>query len=130
VFLMIVPGWGVVGLIRRIRKKEGVNGIPGKATRRNAILVSSLNLLFLIGLPVAVVVAGQKIIVSVPWFVKILPVIPILSILFWLMLIYSGTKNREGRWKLSGRIQYLSLLISSFVFYWFLNYWNLLGFHF
>ncbi len=130
VFLMIVPGWGLMGLIRRIRKKEVQRSIPDRDTRRFAILVSFLNLLFLIGLPTAMMVAGQKLAVSVPWFIKMFPVIPIFSILFWLMLIYSGTKNREGRWKLSGRIQYLALIVCSFVFYCFLNYWNLLGFHF
>lgn len=130
VFLMIVPGWGIAGLVTRFRKKERVRGIPDKWTRQFAVLLSSFNLMFLIGLPMALAIAGEEIVVRVPRIIKMLPVIPLLSVILWLMLIYSGTRSRKLLWKLSGRIQYALLAITSYLFFWLLNFYKLLGFHF
>jgi len=130
IYLRIIPGWFISKLLKRIRNRKILRGITHRRTRYFTILVSSLNLLFLIGFPGTVAVAGQSIVIGVPWIIPVLLLIPFLSMICLGILIYLGIQNWRGDWTLSGRIQYISLIASSFVFFWFLNFWNLLGFNY
>jgi CubicO group peptidase (beta-lactamase class C family) len=129
VYLSVTPGWLFAKWIRKLRKKEPGRGIPDRKTRQFAIMVSALNLLFLMGFIALLAVLGQKLAVGIPWILTAVLAIPIFSLICLLILLYLGIRTRLNRnWKISGRIQYIVLVATSIVFFWFLNYWNLLGF--
>ncbi len=130
VYLLIIPGWALSKLLKRIRKRPHLRGISHGGTRLFTIIVTSCNLIFLIGFPGAVAGVGENLVISVPWIIPALLVIPLISMASLGMLIYLGIQNWRGDWSVSGRIQYISLITTSFVFFWFLNFWNLLGFNY
>ena len=130
VYLRIIPGWGLSNLLKRIRKRPPLKGIMHKKTRLFAMIVTSMNLLFLIGFPGILALAGQSIIIAVPWIIPALLMIPFISAISLGILIYYGIKNWRKEWTVAGRIQYISLVVTTSAFYWFLNFWNLLGFNY
>jgi CubicO group peptidase (beta-lactamase class C family) len=111
------------------RSNREIPGAPG-LVRVIAGGMSALYIIFLIGMFLTVS-NYMELIFGVPPFLKILLILPILSVLLTigaLFFVYVGWKNKY--WTICGRMHYTLVVLASLVFLWFLAYWNLLGFHF
>jgi hypothetical protein len=128
IFLTVVPGRVMNKGFRKLLGKSAVMHLPTRRTRTFLSLVSSLNLLFIVGFGAVLAVLGVRIALGIPWILKIVLCIPFISITCWVMLIYMGYRDWKREWLPAGRVQYLCIVASSLAYYWFLNYWNLLGF--
>ena len=95
-------------------------------------LISALNLVFLIGLGLALFQIDQwEFTYGLPSVVMALLVIPIVTTILTVGLpLFAGLAWINGYWSLIGRLYYSSLTLAELVFIWWLSYWNLLGFRF
>jgi len=123
-------GWPASSISKLLcRSKREVPGAPG-LVRVIAGGMSALYIIFLIGMFLTVS-DYMELIFGVPPFLKILLILPMLSVLLTigaLFFVYVGWKNKY--WTICGRAHYTLVVLASLVFLWFLAYWNLLGFHF
>lgn len=120
----------IVGLIRSIRKRAAKNSKIAQWAQFLAVLVSTLNLVFLIGM---VLVLSQadfwELFLGLPWTLMALLLIPPLTTGLSLgLLIFTVLVWKNHYWSLRGRSYYTLITIAAFGFISFLNYWNLLGF--
>lgn len=115
----------VVGLIRRIRKLRKFN-----MAQFLAILVSTLNLAFLIGM--GLVLSGAdfwELFFGLPMSAIALLLIPPLTTGLTLgLLIFAVMAWKNQSWSLIGRLHYSLITLAGCGFIFFLSYWNLLGF--
>lgn len=120
----------VVGLIHRIRKRVSKNSKIANWAQFLAVLVSTLNLVFLIGMGLVLSQADfWELFFGLPWIIIALLLIPPITTglsLGLLMFTFLAWKNQY--WSLRLRFYYTLITISGFGFILFLNYWNLLGF--
>lgn len=64
-------------------------------------------------------------------FVEILLVLPLISVVLAtaaLIVTFLSWKNKYWSW--CSRLHYTLVVLAALAFIWFLNYWNLLGYHF
>lgn len=130
-FIAFVPviGWPVAGLYRRLRRRPSMSPTL-RLTRLVGGLVGGLTLLFLLGLPVAMLATFLgKYTVSpairgmlwVPILITLLTVpLVTLVVLLW--------RRREG--SMWVRLQHTLMALAALLLVPFLAYWRLLGFHF
>lgn len=120
---------GVVGLIRRIRKRVSKNSKITQMAQFIAILVSTLNLIFLIGIGLVLSQADfWELFFGLPKTVIALLLIPPLTTGLTLgLLTFTVMAWKNRYWSLLGRINYSLITIAALSFISFLNYWNLLG---
>ncbi len=130
-FISVIPGWQIVWLVRKIRKRRKERGIWEKRIRSTAILVSGLNLLFIIVLMIALITAFGQLTSDNPVVFVIVFMIPLIAALLTIVLItFLIHVWKHKLWKLSGRIYFTGVVIAATAYIWVLNYWNFLGFHF
>ncbi len=132
IFLSTLVAWSAGGVIRWLRKQPAVKERTLVWARRIAVLVSSLNLVYVVALLATLMFLGQGAFVSgVPPVVVILYSLPLLSAAFTLVLtIYAVLAWRKHFWSLLARIHYTLVTLAALTFLWFLNFWDLLGFRF
>ena len=131
VFLSACVVWPVGGLIRRLRKRPSQAARLARPARLLAGLISALNLVFLIGLALALASDPLGIRYGVPPIVIVLLCIPLLTTALTIglpILTALVWKNRCG--SVAWRLYYSLVTVAALAFIWFLNYWNLLGFRF
>jgi CubicO group peptidase (beta-lactamase class C family) len=95
-------------------------------------LTSALNLVFLIGLAIAVSKIDQwEFVYSVPPVLAVLLVIPLVTTILTIGLPISGALTwRSECWSLIGRLHYSLIIVSTLIFIPLLHHWNLLGIRF
>jgi CubicO group peptidase (beta-lactamase class C family) len=123
-------GWPANALSKLLcRRKREIPGAPW-LVRLIAGGMGVLYIIFLMGM-FSALSDYMELIFGVPSQLKILLILPILSILLTigaLFFAYVAWKNKY--WTVCGRVHYTLVVLASLVFLWFLAYWNLLGFHF
>ncbi len=130
-FISVIPGWQIVWLVRKIRKRRKERGMWEKRIRSTAILVSGLNLLFIIALVIALVTSVAQLTSDNPVVFVIVFMIPIIAAILTVVLItFLIHVWKHKLWKLNGRIYFTGVVIAATAYIWMLNYWNFLGFHF
>lgn len=132
VFLSACTIWPIRPLIRGIEGKR--LQVDRRMSRAWLIagLVSTLNLVFLIGLPLSLWLIGVwKLVYGVPAVVVALLWIPLLTTVLTLGLpIFTVLVWKNKYWSALGRSHYSLVTLAALAFIPFLIYWNLLGFQF
>ena len=120
----------VVGLIRRIHKRASKNSKTAHWAQFLAVLVSTLNLVFMIGMGLVLSQADfWELFFGLPWtLIALLSIPPLTTGLTLGLLIFTVLAWKNQYWSLMGRFHYTLITLSGFGFISFLNYWNLLGF--
>jgi CubicO group peptidase (beta-lactamase class C family) len=128
VFLTVVLGWPLAALTRRLfgRPRELPQAV--RQARRLAFGVSALNVLFLV--LAVTLISTQPLQFGVPTGVKVLFVVPLVTLAMTIGLPILGARAWRRSWSALGRVQYALVTLAAFAFIWFLNTWNLLGFRF
>ncbi len=131
IFLSAHLVWAVGSLIRRLRRRRPAAPRPARRAWGPAGLISTLNLIFLIGLDRAVFGNGWDFAygmrpVAIAWLCLpvvatfLTPLLPILAVLIW----------KYRYWSVIGRCHYSLVTLAALLYIPFLLYWNLLGFRF
>jgi len=93
--------------------------------------ISAMNVVFLVGLNLAVVQMGQEFVYGMPPLVIALLCIPLLTTLLTVLLpIWTVFAWKDKYWSLVGRLHYSLITLAALAYIPFLSYWNLLGFRF
>ena len=122
--------WPLGTLRRKICRRNPVYSPAPKYARGIAGLMSGLFILFLVGF-VAVMSDYEKFLFGIPLLLKILLILPLIAAVCTLgVLFFMISAWIRHYWDICSRIHYTFVFIAAFVFFWFLNCWNLLGFHF
>jgi CubicO group peptidase (beta-lactamase class C family) len=122
--------WPISAFFRVLcrRKKEETHA--PRSARWIAGVMSMLLVIFV--LCMATVLSDQmNIMFGVPPLVKILLVLPLISVVIAiaaLIVTFFAWKNKYWSW--CSRLHYTLVVLAALAFIWFLNYWNLLGYHF
>jgi len=129
-FLTAALGWPIAALSRILcrRKCEGVKA--PKAARWLAGLMSGLFVLTILGV-LASVSNVKELMAGVPPILKISLVLPLLAAVLGIgVLIFTAMAWAKRYWTRCHRLHYTLVLLAGLAFLWFLNFWNLLGWHF
>ena len=128
IFLSPAVVWPLGALIRRIRKRETTSSTGSRRARWVAGIVSILNLIFLLFLLFAF---GEGLRFGVQPIVQVALVIPIVTTLLTLILLWMTFLAWKDRyWSILGRIYYSFLTLTAVLFVLWANYWNLIGWRF
>jgi len=132
VFLSMVMIWPLAGLVRRLRKKTAATQPLAAWARRIALWTSGLNLIYFVGLFVAVMTLYPSAFANgAPPAIVALYCLPLLSAALALaMLVFAVLAWKNRYWSFIGRMHYSLVASAALVFIWFLNYTDLLGFRF
>ena len=132
VFLSAFIIWPIRPLIRRLRGKRFQVERHLSRAWLLAGLISTLNLVFLIGFPLSLWLIGVwKLVYGVPAVVVALLCIPLLTTVLTVGLpIFTALGWKNNYWSVIRRSHYSLITLAALAFIPFLVYWNLLGFHF
>lgn len=132
VFLSASFMYPIIPIIRRLQGKSAKLEREFNAAWVIAGLVATLNLVFLIGLPLSLWLIGfWKLVYGVPTVVVALLVLPLITTFLTLaLLIFSIVIWKYKFWSMLGRSHYSVVTLAALIFIPFLAYWNLLGFQF
>ncbi|WP_035140717.1 serine hydrolase domain-containing protein [Fischerella sp. PCC 9605] len=132
VFLSAVIVYPIHPLIRYLRRKRFTSQQQLNNGWVIAGLVGTLNLVFLIGLPVSLWLIGVwKLVYGVPGVVVALLCLPLVTTILSLgLLIFTALAWFNNYWSLIGRMHYSLITLAALIFIPWLAYWNLLGFRF
>jgi CubicO group peptidase (beta-lactamase class C family) len=132
IFLSAFFIWPIRPLIRRLRGKPFQIERHYSRAWLLAGLVSTLNLVFIVGLPLLLWFYGAwKLAYGVPAFAIAFLSLPLIATVLTLGLaVFTvlGWKNKY--WSVMARSYYLLITLAALAFIPFLTYWNLLGFQF
>ena len=114
------------------RKQPSQSTRSSRLARLLAGLTSGLNLMFLIGLALALFLIDQwEFTYGMPPVVIALLFIPLLTAILTVgLLVFAVLAWTDNYWSVLGRLHYSLVALAALVFIWFVNYWNLLGFRF
>jgi CubicO group peptidase (beta-lactamase class C family) len=122
--------WPIRALFRLLCKREKKKEDAPRSARWLSGMMGILYLFFLFGL----VIVFSNIIeffYGVPHLFKVILVFPLLSTVLTIgVLIFTFLAWKNKYWSVCGRLHYTLVALASLAFLWFLDYWNLLGFHF
>ncbi len=122
--------WPLGALRRKLCRLSSLPGHVPRAARILAGGMSLLCLLFMVGL-VTVLSQPDSIIYGIPFSLRLLLMLPFAAALLALGVLFYGILSWiRGYWNACSRLHYQLVLLSFLLFLWFLDYWNLLGFHF
>ncbi|MGB3639258.1 MAG: serine hydrolase [Rivularia sp. (in: cyanobacteria)] len=132
VFLSAFFMYPVRGIIQRLRGKSAKFESEFNAAWVIAGVYGTLNLIFLIGLPLSLWLIGfWKLVYGVPAIVIALLVLPLITTFLTLaLLIFSIVIWKYKYWSILSRLHYSLVTLAAIIFIPFLAYWNLLGFQF
>jgi hypothetical protein len=132
VFLSASFMYPIIPIIRRLQGKSAKLNREFNAAWVIAGLVGTLNLVFLIGLPLSLWLIGfWKLVYGVPTVVVALLVLPLITTFLTLaLLIFSIVIWKYKYWSTFTRLHYSVITLAALLFIPFLAYWNLLGFQF
>ncbi|WP_242055564.1 serine hydrolase domain-containing protein [Nostoc flagelliforme] len=122
----------IVPLIRRLRGKSFIVEQKFSSAWVVAGMVGTLNLLFLIGLPLSLWLIGVwKLVYGVPGIVVALLCLPLITTVLALVLaVFTGLAWVNHTWSFIKRLHYSLITLAGLIFIPLLAYWNLLGFQF
>jgi CubicO group peptidase (beta-lactamase class C family) len=126
-FLTAVLGWPLAALSRKVckRKIEGIR--PPRDARRLAGGMSGLLILTALGIASALS-RYENLFLGVPLILKICQILPILAAVLGAgTLIFVFKAWKEDYWTPCQRLHYTLVALASLAFFWFLNFWNLIG---
>ncbi|MBE9169756.1 serine hydrolase [Pleurocapsales cyanobacterium LEGE 06147] len=131
-FLAAFIVWLVLPLIRRFRGKTFWQQSQLSQVRFLAGSVGTLNLVFLVGLPLYLWFFGVwKLIYGVPSLAVVFFCLPLLTTILTVgLLIFTVLVWQKQYWSVSERSHYTLFTLAALAFIPFLIYWNLLGFQF
>jgi len=114
--------------INRLRKSTKEAHRVSKTLWWITLAISGLNVLFI---SVMLLTFGMQLVLGIPATYYVLLCVPILTALLTLVLL-GGTVLSwvRGYGSLLMKLANVVIVMNSFVFLWWVNYWNLLGFHF
>jgi CubicO group peptidase (beta-lactamase class C family) len=119
-------GW----LIRRTRKQLCKTSKMARLAQFLAVLVSALNLIFLMGLGLVVLNTDfwEFFFGVPPAAIALLFIPPLTTGLTLGLLVFTVLAWKNKYYSVVGRLHYSSISVAAVAFIFFLNYWNLLGF--
>jgi CubicO group peptidase (beta-lactamase class C family) len=126
-FLTAVLGWPLAALSRIIcgRKIDGIH--HPRTARRLAGGMSGLLILTALGIASALSRYGN-LFLGVPLILKICQILPILAAVLGAgTLVFAFKAWKEHYWTPCQRLHYSLVALASLAFFWFLNFWNLIG---
>ena len=92
--------------------------------------MGGLFILFSLGL-FSLVSHLEAIAFGVPVFLKILLVLPLMAALLAIgVLVFTVLAWKRKYWTVYGRVHYTLVFLAALAFFWFLSFWNLLGWKF
>jgi CubicO group peptidase (beta-lactamase class C family) len=124
--------WPLHPALRSLRGKPFAVPRPHSSAWQMAGLVSTLNLIFLIGFPLSLWLYGAwKLAYGMPWFGIAFLILPITSaVLTAGMVVIALWGWITTKWSILGRLHYTVLALAATIFALLLTYWNVLGFQF
>lgn len=103
---------------------------PGRAARWLAGVACMLDLLFMAGLVAISSVTPTPLIYSIPpSLIAVLAIAIVAAIMALASAIFAAVAWKNGYWSIAGRLHYTLVVLALLAFAWWLNNWNLLGFH-
>jgi CubicO group peptidase (beta-lactamase class C family) len=132
IFVSAIIGYPICPLICFFRRKRFTSQQQLNNAWVIAGLVGTLNLVFLIGLPLSLWIIGVwKLVYGVPGIVVALLCLPLVTAILSLgLLMFTALAWFNNYWSLSKRIHYSLITLAALIFIPWLAYWNLLGFEF
>jgi CubicO group peptidase (beta-lactamase class C family) len=126
-FLTAVLGWPLAALSRKICKRQIEEIRPPRGARWLAGGMSGLLILTALGIASALSQYAD-LFLGVPRILKICQILPILAALLGAgNLIFVFKAWKEHYWTPCQRLHFTLVALASLAFFWFLNYWNLIG---
>ena len=123
--------WPASSLVRRLRKQQERSSGFSTLCRVLAGALSVLNLIFLLGLGVAIAYSMKTMAPEIPSYFMALLVIPLLTgTLAVASLASTVLAWKKHTWSLVGRLHHSLVSLAGLLFIWFAGYWNLLGFRY
>ncbi len=126
-FIFLSPAivWPLGAVINRFRKRDSTSSAGSRRARWVAGILSILNFTFLMILILSI---GGGLIFGVPPIVQVALIIPILTTLLTLILLWMTFLAWKDRyWTVLGRIYHSFLTLTAVLFVLWANYWNLIG---
>ncbi|MEC4819741.1 MAG: hypothetical protein SAK29_41700 [Scytonema sp. PMC 1069.18] len=119
-------------MIRRFRGKSFLPNGQHNTASIMAGCVGTLNLVFIVGLPLSFWIIGiWKLVYGVPSVVIALLCLPLISAFLTLgLLVFTVLAWTNRYWSFWGRSLYSVVTLAALIFIPVLNFWNLLGFKF
>ncbi len=129
VFLSACIVWPIGYIFNLIRGQASLNRQKKTFAWVIAGVLGTLNLVFLIGLPLSLWLTGWKLAYGVPTIVVALLCLPLItSILSLVLLLFTILIWKNNYWSWIGKTHYSLITLAAWIFIPFLAYWNLLGF--
>jgi hypothetical protein len=123
-FIILLAGAGINWLGKSTKEVHRVSKILWWII----LAISGLNVIFI---AVMFLTFGDQLRLGIPVTYYVLLCIPILTVLLTLVLLGGTVLSWVRRYgSLLMRLAYVVIVINSIVFFWWVNYWNLLGFQF
>jgi len=120
-------GW----LIRRLRRSPAQGSRAPGLARTVALVASTLNLAFLLGVILTLSFVQDEFLYGVPRVVVALLILPLATTALTACLVaFAVMAWKHKYWGLAARVHYSLVALAALAFLWFLNHWNLLGFRF
>lgn len=121
-FLTVWTGWAYRR--KEYKKMQGVE----RTAIRVSMMMSAINLLFVVSLGIILVMYQDTIIFDIPVALKVALWLPdVASIAAIIMLWFTVQAWRSGYWRRGRRIHYTLVTLSGLYMAWFYYYWNFLG---
>jgi hypothetical protein len=131
VFLSASPVWLVGKRIRRYRKQPAENSLGARRAIVLALLTAVLNLFFAVCFAVSLFLLKDEVVYGVPFVVKALLIIPIVTTVLTAGLVVSAVLAwRHKYWNTAGRLHYSLIVLTCVGFVLWLYQWNWLGFQY
>ena len=126
-FLTAVLGWPLAALSRKRCKRKTDGTQAPRAARLLAGGMSGLLILTTLGI-VSALSRYADLFLGVPCILKICQILPILAAVLGVgTLIFVFKAWKEDYWTPCQRLHFTLVALASLAFFWFLNFWNLIG---
>lgn len=132
VFLSAIAVYPLIPLIQWLRKKQFHLERRLSRAWQLAGLVGTLNLVFLVGLPLSLWLVGVwKLVYGVPAIVAALLWLPLITTVLTIgLVIFTGFAWKKQVWSIGNRLHYSLITLAAIALIPVLGYWNLLGFQY
>jgi hypothetical protein len=123
----------VSAVLRRFRRRAGTEPVPAPtiASGRKLMVIAAL---LVVGFLVALAIIASnpaRLFGDTPTSLKVALVLPVLGLLVTLGALWSGIQQwRAGQGSTGARVRHLAAVLVALLFFWSLNNWNLVGWHF
>ena len=117
--------------IRKKRKSSLKVSRQGRLIKSLAVVISDIYLVFILGFTPAFMMNEEQIGFAVPWIIRALLVLPILNLVLTAIFILLFIKSwKDQYWDLKRRLSYILMAVLFIGIFFYLSYWNLLGFQY